>query len=47
MQVGSAAEAREPLLSLISLHLIGLADGFSEVGHAARMYHAARTIYPG
>lgn len=47
MQVGAATEAREPLLALISLHLIGLADGASEVGQAARMYHAARTMYPG
>lgn len=47
MQVGSAAETREPLLSLFAFHLIGLADGASEVGHAARMYHAARAIYPG
>ncbi|HEX5037735.1 MAG TPA: hypothetical protein VFX30_11295 [bacterium] len=37
----------EPLIALVAFHLISVADGFSEVGHAAKMYHAARMIYPG
>lgn len=37
----------EPLIALVAFHLIGLADGLSEVGQAARMYQAARIIFPG
>jgi hypothetical protein len=52
VQIAPATEPGEPvsgdpLIALVAFHLIGLADGLSEVGQAARMYHAARMIFSG
>jgi hypothetical protein len=46
MQAGPAGEAGEPLIALVAFHLIGLADAVPGSEQAARMYRAARMIFP-